>query len=215
MNGHVLVYRDGSPGCLRVLGIPTLLVNGGMIFGGVELLRRAGQAPWLGASLLGLGVLGVLFGWIMLWSRNVVEIDRAQRIVRRTWSALLPLERDEVPLDAFRTVALCRVLHRTRYRWIVSHAVELRGPGRSLRLRGMLDEAPAHATALEASAFTALPFEDARRPAADLIAEARPSKRAVLFIVLATLVAVFAIATVMMLSNAPAIRPSSHGRGKR
>lgn len=163
-----ILFRGGSAGCARVLGVPTLLVNAAMAFAGVH---AVGDGNAVGAALVVLGALGMALGLALLFGSYALTVDR--HAVTQRWSALVPLRTRVTPLAGFHAVTLVRRLGRTRYGYYTSISVCLAGPRGELSVRSGFDEHALVAAAQALSALLGLPLRDARQDPAAMVAEHR------------------------------------------
>lgn len=161
------VFTDSARGCGTVLGLVSIVVNGGMaVAGGLLVLR--GQLA--GTLLALLGAAGFFFGLVLAFARYSGHIDRARRVLVKSWRIGVTLRRRETSLAGFDHVLVRSHLGRSRYAWHRFNSVALAGPAGETLLRRLDGDREAEVFARELAEFLAMPWRDERRSFDELFA---------------------------------------------
>jgi len=157
--GDVLETRSGG-GYVALFGLPFFAA--GILMIGVSL------GMWGPAGghtdryvLLAAGAIFASVGSALVFGRRGLRLDKREGIVTEWWGLLVPFNRKEMPLAAFRTVSIGRELRSGRSSTYEVYPVSLTGDQSAVVLEEPQDYAEARRTAECVAGFLGLDLVDA------------------------------------------------------
>ncbi|RPI09498.1 MAG: hypothetical protein EHM71_05875 [Zetaproteobacteria bacterium] len=106
----MLQLKEGG-GCLSVFGLPFLVAGIFVALIGLRLVpvTNAADVPgWAWPLITLLGLVFVAVGGGLVLGRRWIVLDRVRGLIRKQWGLLVPLRREEFPLQAYDAVLLRR-----------------------------------------------------------------------------------------------------------
>ncbi len=122
----ILETRAGG-GCLLLFGLPFLLAGLFVMAASLKLVPIQSEVEWYFG--IPFGGIFALVGAGLMFGRSGMTIDRRQQTVSKWWGILVPMKRDEYPLDQYSRVTLGRETRSSGDSSVTVFPVKLEGAG--------------------------------------------------------------------------------------